>query len=114
MSTAPKTKIVAAETGTDSELPEGWAEVKLGDCFLDVRNGTTTPQNTTGKGILVSRIESVQNGRFDSNRLGWIENAPHELINTFCYRPGDIALSHINSYEHVGKTAIYENSPELL
>jgi type I restriction enzyme S subunit len=36
---------------------------------------------------------------------------PAETVETYRYRLGDIAFSHINSYEHVGKTALYEGVP---
>ena len=35
-------------------------------------------------------------------------------MEKFILKTGDILFSHINSLEHLGKTAIYENSPELL
>jgi len=86
------------------ELPPSWAESTVGQCFLEVRNGTTAMQNNDGKGLPVSRIETIQNNRFDLERLRHIETLPRQALATFRYRPGDIAFSHINSYEHVGKT----------
>jgi type I restriction enzyme S subunit len=35
------------------------------------------------------------------------------LINNYQYQIGDIAFSHINSLEHVGKTALYDGNPEV-
>src|ERR1022692_1955253 len=94
------------------ELPQGWASSTVGECFLELRNGTTTSQNTAGKGLPVSRIETIQNSRFDLERVRYADGLPAAVIESFRYRPGDIAFSHINSYEHVGKTAIYEGTPE--
>jgi type I restriction enzyme, S subunit len=95
-----------------SELPPTWAESTVGQCFLDVRNGTTATQNSDGKGLPVSRIETVQNRKFDLSRIRHLESLSAEAIENFRYRPGDIAFSHINSYEHVGKTALYDGKPE--
>src|SRR5439155_21190920 len=44
MTTAPKTKIEAAETGAESEPPEGWCEVSLAD--VGTLTTGTTPSRT--------------------------------------------------------------------
>ncbi|MDD2899556.1 MAG: restriction endonuclease subunit S [Desulfuromonadaceae bacterium] len=97
-----------------SGLPKGWVATTMGDCFLEVRNGTTATQNTEKKGFPVSRIETIQNRQFDLNRIRHIENITSDSIESFRYQFGDIAFSHINSYEHVGKTALYKGQPEIL
>jgi len=94
------------------ELPPSWVESTVGESFFEVRNGTSVTQNADGKGLPVSRIESIQNSRFDLQRIRHIEKLPREALENFRYRLGDIALSHINSYERVGKTALYEGEPE--
>lgn len=90
------------------KLPQGWIKVSLSELLADLRNGTTAKQNKDGLGIPVSRIESVQNGKIDRNRLGYIENI--EGLDRFLYEDGDIAFSHINSLEHVGKVALIKES----
>lgn len=93
-------------------MPDGWAISSVGECFLDVRNGTTATQNKNGIGIPVSRIETIQNRRFDMSRVQHLDDVSDDFVANFRYRPGDIAFSHINSFEHVGKTALYEGLPE--
>jgi len=100
-------------TTSDIDLPEGWVWSTVGKCFFEIKNGTTTVQNEDSQGIPVSRIESIQEGHFDFNRVQHIKDAPAEIIDAYRYKTGDIALSHINSYEHVGKTALYEGVPEV-
>lgn len=97
-----------------SELPKGWQTSTVGECFLEVKNGTTATQNKLGSGIPVSRIETIQNNRFDLNRIQHIESPSDELVEVYKYQEGDIAFSHINSFEHVGKTALYEGKPKTL
>jgi len=97
-----------------SELPEGWQASTIGECFLEVRNGTTATQNKVASGVPVSRIETIQNNKFDLSRVQHIESPSDELVEAYKYQVGDIAFSHINSFEHVGKTALYEGSPETL
>jgi type I restriction enzyme, S subunit len=96
------------------ELPKEWINSTVGECFLDIRNGTTATQNKNGKGLPVTRIETIQNNEFDLSRIHHIENLNLDKIEAFSYQPGDIAFSHINSYEHVGKTALYKGEPEIL
>ena len=62
----------------------------------------------------MTRIESIQKARFDPSRIQHISDATPEIIEKFQYVPGDIALSHINSLEHVGKTALIEGEPTPL
>lgn len=97
-----------------SDLAEGWEASTVGVCFLSIKNGTTTTQNDLGQGVPVSRIETIQNNRFDLNRVRHIDNPSVELIESYRYEKGDIALSHINSIEHVGKSALYAGMPSTL
>jgi hypothetical protein len=80
---------------TADVLPESWAFGRVGLCFAEIKNGTTAAQNTQGKGYPVTRIESIQNFRFDVNRLRHTENLDAENLAVFRYQLGDIALSHI-------------------
>jgi type I restriction enzyme S subunit len=114
MSRVKPQKNAIAHIPVRRDVPEGWSLSTVGECFFDIRNGTTASQNKQKRGVPVSRIETIQDGRFDLDRLRHIEKASAELLNVFAYKTGDIALSHINSFEHVGKTAIYEGKPKSL
>lgn len=86
-------------------VPENWCWVQLGSLLSEIKNGTTIRQDKSGIGFKVTRIESLQNQTIDFDRLGTIVNE-QEIKDTDWYLAGDIALSHINSAEHVGKTAL--------
>lgn len=86
-------------------LPDYWAWVKLGTLIKTVKNGTTQKQNQNGFGMPVSRIETIQNNKIDLNRIRHIQEY-NNLKKTDYYEIDDIALSHINSEKHVGKTAL--------
>ena len=87
------------------QVPENWCWVYLSGILSEIKNGTTIKQDKSGEGYSVTRIESLQNQTIDFDRLGSIvdESAIKEAD---WYAAGDIALSHINSAEHVGKTAL--------
>jgi type I restriction enzyme, S subunit len=97
-----------------SELAKGWCTSTVGECFLEIKNGTTLEQNKAGVGYAITRIETIQKHRFDLSRIGHTSAIDDEQLATFRYQKGDIALSHINSLEHVGKTALYSGTPEIL
>ena len=91
------------------ELPKNWHWVELSAFLKEIRNGTTIEQNKGGKGFSVTRIESLQNQTIDFSRLGNVVNSA-EIKEIDWYKPYDIVLSHINSEEHVGKTALITES----
>jgi type I restriction enzyme S subunit len=99
----------------EKELPKGWFETTVGECFHEVINGTTINQNKVDVGIPVSRIETIQKSLFDLKRIQHIEydTLTQEQVDKFKYQIGDIAFSHINSMEHVGKVALYEGTPKV-
>lgn len=87
------------------QVPANWCWVHLSGLLREIKNGTTIKQDKSGEGYSVTRIESLQNQTIDFNRLGTIIDRS-EIKETDWYIAGDIALSHINSAEHVGKTAL--------
>ena len=87
------------------KVPENWCWVHLDAVLTEIKNGTTIKQDKSGEGYSVTRIESLQNQTIDFGRLGNIVDAS-AIKETDWYQEGDIALSHINSAEHVGKTAL--------
>ena len=81
--------------------------------FEFVRNGRSTQQDKSGKGIPITRIETISDWRIDPTRVGYggLEEKSNER---WLLRSGEILFSHINSVEHIGKCALYEGSPEKL
>ncbi len=94
-------------------LPDGWVEATIDDCFADITNGTTLTQNKNGIGIPVSRIETIQSSKFDMKRVQHLSTISVDKVQKYRYINGDLAFSHINSLEHVGKVALYEGDPEI-
>lgn len=104
----PEERLQAAlvpESEQPYKVPENWCWTRLGSLLSEMKNGTTIKQDKSGIGYKVTRIESLQNQTIDFERLGTIVNE-QEIKDSDWYEVGDIALSHINSAEHVGKTAL--------
>jgi len=86
-------------------LPDDWVWVKLGYTCNEIKNGTTIKQNKEINSYPVTRIESLQNNTLDLSRLGYICDE-EKIKDKDYYEKDDVALSHINSEKHVGKTAL--------
>lgn len=93
--------------------PLNAGDVSLSDVLLASGNGFQVDQNDSGEGIPVTRIETIWNGEIDPYRVKW-SSPDMARAERFLLRPGDILFSHINSPEHIAKTAIYEGHPDRL
>lgn len=90
-----------------------WPTKPLGRLVTRIKNGVNLKQEITRGGIPITRIETISDGVIDHERVRWV--MPDEtVLAEYSLRNGDILFSHINSPEHIGKTAIYEGIPEQL
>lgn len=85
----------------------------LSSLVLLMKNGTTAEQNQEGRGFPTTRIETISDGSIDLNRVRFVELDSTD-VERWIIQQGDILLSHINSVEHIGKSAIYCGIPEIL
>ncbi len=86
-----------------------WPMVRLDDVFIEIRNGKNVDQiDEIGK-YRVSRIQTIATGEVDLEKTKFTNDEVEE--NDFL-KDGDILFSHINSIEHLAKTAIFEKTRE--
>lgn len=78
-----------------------------------IKNGKSIQQTKDQKGLPITRIETIANSVIDSAKVGYA-NLPLEGNESYLLKNGDILFSHINSVEHLFKTAKYEGIPEQL
>ena len=97
----------------ERELPVGWEWKRLGDILQFSRNGANLKQDKSGNGIPISRIETISYGIVDPTKVGYTQEFDDNIVQTYKLIDGDLLFSHINSLEHIGKTAIYENNPQV-
>jgi type I restriction enzyme S subunit len=102
------------ETPPIGKIPRDWKVVRLRDVLLLLRNGLTAKQNKEGNGYPVTRIETISEEKIDPSKLGYMFEVPEKDMEEYRLIEGDILFSHINSLEHIGKTAIYEGVPDFL
>lgn len=95
-----------------SRFNEMFEDVKLpviafGDCCIHLRNGANIKQEKGASGIPITRIETLSNGKFNPDKMGFANifsidsYAKHRLL------PGDILISHINSIAYLGRAVQY-------
>ncbi len=93
-------------------MKKGWSRTTLGEVLETLRNGVNCDQTKDGKGVRLSRIESIATGVFDTNRVGFAELSSLDR-QKFRLQKGDILFSHINSPPHVGKIAVFDAEEDV-
>lgn len=84
-----------------------WMTCTLGNVLAVLRNGVNCKQDKQQKGDRISRIETISDGHFDINRVGYSSLGTQDKVR-HRLQQGDILFSHINSPIHVGKTAVFD------
>ena len=88
---------------------EGWEEKKIGDCFISINNGANIKQTKGAGGIPITRIETLSNGVFNKDRLGYANIDDASRYSKYILKDGDLLMSHINSVEFVGRTVVFHD-----
>ena len=90
-------------------VPKDWQLKELGDLLELIRNGCSNKQVSRITDFPVTRIETISEGKFDLNKVGYVE----KIDSNYKIKYHDILISNINSIKHIGKVAIYENKGDL-
>ncbi|BCX78605.1 restriction endonuclease [Campylobacter sp. 19-13652] len=93
------------------EIVSKYPLVKLGDVCVFVKNGKNVSQIDGDGKYKVSRIETIASGKFDLNAVKYTKD---DVENDSFWDKGDIALSHINSPKHLGKTALFDIDEKIV
>lgn len=88
-----------------------WPMVELDELFVEIKNGKNVNQIDNKGKYRVSRIQTISSGYFDSQKTKFTND---EINQSDFLQDGDILLSHINSIDHLAKTAIFEDCQERI
>lgn len=88
-------------------------EVPFGALFELIRNGLSIRQDKSGRGLPITRIETISAACVNELRVGYAGLA-EDSCGAFLLQPGDLLFSHINSVANIGNCAIYEGRPPRL
>jgi type I restriction enzyme S subunit len=85
----------------------------FGGLFVFIRNGLSIKQDRASGGLPISRIETISHEEVDPSRVGFA-GLRNGKLDDWLLKSDDILFSHINSYEHLGKCAVYRGVPDKL
>ena len=85
--------------------------VSLGSVFSEIKNGKNVNQQDEKGRYRVSRIASIADGTFNPSATKWTDDSVDE--SNFLEK-GDILFSHINSIDHLAKTAIFNLNNKII
>ena len=98
----------------DSFVPkEEWLTASVDKLALDVKYGTSKPSHADGDYIYL-RMNNISNdGHLVLKDLKYI-SLPEKELEKCIVRKGDILFNRTNSYEHVGKTCVFNNETPMV
>jgi type I restriction enzyme S subunit len=88
------------------DIPEHWEVVRLGDVLQTTQYGLSVRADRTGKYPML-RMNNLDDGRIDASDLKYV-NLGKDDFAKFHVRKRDVLFNRTNSYELVGKTAIFD------
>lgn len=92
-----------------SFINQKWPMVELSEIFFEIKNGRNVEQIDDKGKYKVSRIQTISNWTVDLSKTKWTkDDVPDEDF----LKDGDILLSHINSMDHLAKSALVSNINE--
>ena len=89
-------------------MKEGWEVKCIGDCFSYIKNGANIKQEKNASGYPITRIETLANGVFNRDRMGYAGIFDIGKYNVNVLQDQDILMSHINSKAYIGRSVIYQ------
>ena len=94
-----------------SEVNTQYPLVPVDEVFLEINNGINVEQSDEVGKYKVTRIQTIADGTVDLTKTKWTND---EVDSKRFMQKGDILFSHINSYDHLAKTAIYDNDDAIV
>lgn len=91
---------------TYCKLPENWKEVKLKELVYKTEYGTSKKTNES-EGVPVLGISNLSNGEIIQKGLKYVQLTKKEF-SKLRLNNKDILFNRTNSYEHIGKTALFD------
>ncbi len=88
-------------------MKQGWEYKTIDDCFHYIKNGANIKQDKLAEGLPITRIETLSNGVFNRDRLGYANVFDKNKYLEYIMEDGDLLMSHINSKQYIGRTVLY-------
>lgn len=101
----PRLSCALVETAAGPR-PANWKIANLGRFVVGAEYGTNLSLGDSSAGIPVLRMNNIQDGEFDLSDLKY---APAHAVERFRVQRNDVLFNRTNSWEHVGKAAIWRH-----
>ena len=88
-------------------------EKKLEDICVFIRNGANIKNDKQKKGIPITRIETISDGKVNEEKMGYADINDDKYKEYYLVKD-DILMSHINSLKHLGKVAIFNGTNKII
>ena len=85
-----------------------WPMVELGDLCVQVQYGLSVPLKVNGAGFKTFRMNELVEGRCVDRGDMKCANIPAKEFEKYRLTRGDILFNRTNSFEHVGRTGIFD------
>lgn len=89
-------------------VPQHWAVVPLGDVVVGTQYGLSRRGQSAGE-YPILRMNNLEEGSVRTDDLQYVD-LPEDEYRRYSLTSGDILFNRTNSYELVGKTALFESS----
>jgi hypothetical protein len=93
------------------EIPVGWRWITLGEVVSRSDYGTSQKAHKEPKGVAVLRMNNIQAGRLELSSLKYVP-ASTDNLSALTLADGDLLFNRTNSYELVGKMAVFRQPGE--
>jgi type I restriction enzyme S subunit len=94
---------------TPFKLPNGWQWARFGTLTKAIEYGTNFKASAIPNGVPVLRMNNIRDGRIDYENLKYVPADVDDLPELFIRRD-DILFNRTNSFELVGKSAVYKGN----
>lgn len=95
------------------ELPKGWVWVRLEEVAEDVSYGTSEKATGDSSMVPILRMGNItSDGFIDYNDLKYVSSDIKDLPRLYL-KSGDVVFNRTNSYELVGKSAVYDGPDDI-
>ena len=93
-------------------VPESWEVVELGKCLLKTQYGISAKGNEKGN-VPILRMTNQKDGYISGDNLQYVNISEKEL-NKFKVNMDDVIFNRTNSFELVGRTAIFKLTDDYI
>ncbi len=95
------------------EIPKNWVWCKLGDMACNIEYGTSEKADLNLGDVPILRMNNILNGKLDFTMLKYVSASITDLPKLFL-RNGDLLFNRTNSWELVGKSAVFHGKDDLM